>query len=130
MSRTIKFRVWDTDRNKWVKWLTYNIDDFAQSNKEWHKVSQFTGLLDRYDKEIWEGDVVKGLLIYPEATTGTLPTMGVVEYKDGYSAFCLRNQASQTLFHNHLIHSFEVIGNIYEHPDYDIQLTPHPKTKS
>lgn len=78
------------------------------------KIMQYTGLKDKNGKEIYEGDVIKGVLVnYGDY----LETCGAVEYCEGFAAFSLKNDAGQTLFHNHLVSKFEVIGNIYENPE-------------
>jgi uncharacterized phage protein (TIGR01671 family) len=75
---------------------------------------QYTGLKDKTGREIYEGDIIEGKLFHDG---GTLPTMGVVEFDSHHAAFCLRNHGGQTLFHNHDVRSFDVIGNIFENPE-------------
>jgi len=86
-------------------------------------IMQFTGLLDKNNKEIWEGDVIKVaskfLLGFQSNRTepaplksvsfnnGSFVIMGVNEYVA--LSHVIRNQISGD--------SIEVIGNIYENPE-------------
>jgi len=133
-----KFRAWDKTQSKMItpefpfdgagsgakeyavlfygSLVLFSVHGFEPSSVCDFSVMPSTGLPDKNGKEIFRGDIVKGDLIYPN-TEGRLPTMGVVEYCDGYAAYCLENEAGQTLFHKHIISSFEVVGNIYENPE-------------
>jgi len=64
MNRTIKFRVWDTDENIFRHDCSITSDGIPQSSwgkdKE-HWVIQFaTGLMDKHQNDIYEGDIVRG----------------------------------------------------------------------
>lgn len=103
--REIKFRVWDVDHKKWIKGLTYCIDDFASSNKEWHKVMQFTGLHDKNGREIYEGDIVKGV--------DTINPIRIIKWETDSASF------TSLLPYKVIdgIPQYEIIGNIYENPE-------------
>jgi len=96
--------------------LLDNEQFFAEfrSDRDPAAIMQYTGLKDKNGKEIYEGDIVKGNLIYKG---GKLMTMGCVEYNNSFGAFCLRNDGGQTFFDKHYLGDFEIIGNIHENPD-------------
>ena len=71
---------------------------------------QSTGLFDKNDKEIFEGDIVR-------FHTPQLTTIGVVEFDKIEACFKVRNDFGghyATMFHTRY---FEVIGNIYQNPE-------------
>lgn len=124
MGRVIKFRAWDKDDKKMWKVVGFSepiwgdceethvtICDFDKSplNKETdvrasfnYELMQFTGLIDRNGKEIYEGDIVDYGADY-----------SVVRYQDG----CFWSRLGQYQLYNHNKNDIEVIGNIYENSD-------------
>ena len=126
MKRKIKFRAW----NKTNKWMDnefsihadgciyqdarrrWDISDIAvESAYDDLEIMQFTGLLDKSGKEIYERDIVKGYgyevrnghQIRPERIFAINDFI-----KDTYRLLCITEGTGETV---------EVIGNIYENPD-------------
>lgn len=124
--REIKFRAWDKELKEWTNYSISNIDgtpiDFY--NKEtgfWESdrggerfvLSQYTGLKDNEDREIYEGDIVKAISF--------ARWIGVVKYSDENQAFIFddldkKYRGKSTVFMNQFDDGFEILGNIYENP--------------
>lgn len=129
MNREIRFRGKRVDNNNWVFGYFYEEcgstyifeDKQKQMRSELYRncpfkvnpetIGQFTGLLDKYGKEIYEGDIV--VFIF-ENGTESLPYL--VFFEDG-SWWVNNSQTKQYdhLYHN--LHNIKVIGNIHENPE-------------
>lgn len=131
MIRKRKFRIWDSQKNKWVEPI---FKAYSGTLEEMHlsmngsldirmigecgnelmisadgvypdrfEISQFTGILDIEGKDIYEGDILENKLY------SSLGKAILVKFKFG----CF------TPFNLDYIHSedFKVIGNIFENPE-------------
>jgi len=132
--REIKFRVWDKTNNKMLmpienpaQAITVQILPNGDTDYEF---MQYTGLKDKNDKEIYEGDIVKGGAVYYfykdqiavvkfgqfEADSsgqeyGSIPVNG------WYLDIIVKDEDKDTGYHGEFnTDSLEVIGNIYENP--------------
>jgi len=118
--RTIKFRAWDKNKHEMLKEFT-TTDFFSDSGMMYNShddciFQQFTGLLDKNRKEIYEGDIVaeNPRIIKDVPEHGDLDTAEVVEITysqsgDGYGVEAI----------GYLTHwsEKEIIGNVYENPE-------------
>ena len=116
--RPLKFRVWDRT-NKYFKYVIFGNggwdfgdSKFIQRDTEW---MQFTGLLDKQGKEIYEGDIVKITCVCGHQEN--LP----VEWRDGYNGYYARAKCQLDWDDEQLAlkrpSCCEVVGNIYENPE-------------
>jgi len=137
MSREIKFRAQRTDTKEFVYGFYHEVEAegvgysyiFWQGNAipvRADSVGQFTGLLDKNGKEIYEGDVIK----WDDMSKGLYWRFAVVEMHPDILFNCkfinevngIKNSANYIFrfgnfiykdTHNHI----EIIGNIYENPN-------------
>ncbi len=104
--REIKFRVWDKIERKMQSWESLCRQAFLISVLENDDIyfvpMQFTGLVDKNGKEIYEGDILK-------TSTGNHQ---VIWDEDGLWGFDSRHPL---YFAD--IQQREVIGNLYDHPE-------------
>ena len=113
MNREIKFRGWFQGINGTEMWVYGYL--VKQTNGNWEitngetswtvdNVGQYTGIKDKNQNEIYEGDVV----LYCGSYKGT------IAYKDDRCKFMLDIHNSRDIFDlNHIRFKYEVIGNIY-----------------
>jgi uncharacterized phage protein (TIGR01671 family) len=133
--REIKMKFWDTKDHKWLKAGSSILGTifYWKTNQEVSLIDDrfkpvfYTGLKDKYGKEIYEEDILTSNQ-YPFQDDGKYNYHGVVEWGDEYGAFFLTKRLvnsekrgishgiSETLM-DYDMASFEVIGNIYEKPD-------------
>lgn len=117
MNRPIKFRAWDNRLKKMnyapdYDGMSHKIND--QFNEKSYQKDliwmQFTGLLDKNGREIYEGDVYRHIT---ESTSGFEVLMreeiGIVKWKEGVCSV-----GFQFLTH---YSNIEIIGDIYENPE-------------
>lgn len=130
MARQIKFRAWDEVEKKMHYFDLYDIEKPRSLGGQipykredgvdvyfntWRQpIMQFTGLIDRNGKEMYEGDIVKQTF-GRRILTGTM----IFDEKRATFGFNAVIDTKQEIEGNHLVmrHPSEVIGNIYENPE-------------
>ncbi len=112
MSREIKFRIWHYVCKKMLYDFTWPLTDGNDVNMAFadllHPLMQFTGLLDKNGKEIYEGDIVKWNDVVDDGWGGGYHTSITENVYFGGGAFYPVCQMPGN--------EYEVIGNIYENP--------------
>ena len=120
--KTIKFRFWDEIYREmiYMKDCTSWGDfwDSVNPNYEENKVLlQFTGLLDKNGKEIYEGDIVK----WDDKSNGKYQRKGIIEWKPSH--YFIKDVIGGGEFHFGAFiyedkpEELEIIGNIYENKE-------------
>ena len=110
--REIKFRVWNKITNHFSYFTNkHRISDINSS--ELMIFMQYTGLKDRNNTEVYEGDIVKFI---PSSEYGKVTTYGKsqnlgIEWENSKTAFFT------PMFYLGCESELEVIGNIYENPE-------------
>ncbi|BDA78703.1 hypothetical protein LPTSP3_g16330 [Leptospira kobayashii] len=115
MAYDIKFRVWDKQSKEFSSkgyaiTLEGKLLRFGQpvQNEENFILHAFTGLKDKYDKELYEEDIIEHTI----AKGGNLTQeIGVIRYNNNHAAFYLDDTLP-------LLQLFSIrkIGNPYENP--------------
>ena len=110
--REIKFRAWHPiGRMVYSENHLYGFWKFVDNNELSDKVMQYTGLKDKYGKEIYEGDLIRCSIQGVEQNG-----LQLVEWSNERGGFTLFYQDGDPYFRIDL-NSLEVIGNIYENPE-------------
>jgi hypothetical protein len=119
--REIKFRVWAVHEKRWIGYEQLSPNPEKPETLEWHKDDislklffggvkglircQFTGLKDAKGIEIYEGDIIHGLVITDTPYTAECPSL---QYFHWYQELEDAIEEGKQI---------DVIGNIYENPD-------------
>lgn len=98
--REIKFRIYDKAEKR-MKFLD-SIWNMPDPSYDFDEIQQFTGLLDKHGKEIYEGDIV---ITQDKLKYEVVFDQGSYKVKTGSGNYNFYPQYS------------EIIGNIYENPD-------------
>lgn len=114
--RIFKFRIWsETDKCFYFLDNIFNMPDPQYEGD----IEQFTGLLDRDGKEIYEGDVVQFTEDQYDALKGK-ERKAVIEWQSdvtGYKLAIVGEPYGYLTHHLGDTPALEIIGNIHDNPD-------------
>jgi len=125
--REIKFKAWDKKNKEWVAGgdamnlnhcVKYNIlmfdnDHIANLRDLDLELVQFTGLLDKNGKEIYEGDIAKLLEFYSRCDGYYDDAIAEICWDEKYCCFYAKvGNSNESIADNEV----EIIGNKFEHP--------------
>lgn len=119
MSRQIKFRAWDKTASTDMLGPYEITDSFFGERKEFisdYILMQFTGLLDKNGKEIYEGDVIEFRNIDASVSNLRLPVIWD-EKLCGFWCDDGKNTRNMEQITGYDTISGEIIGNTYENPE-------------
>lgn len=114
--REVKFRFWDKDLKKMCERKPRH-NDFSHPNII---PLQFTGLKDKYEKEIYEGDILSD---WTETDEGPIQSKCQVFWNQPTGSWHLDNSSEQDqtcsvdLWFELNDFDYEIDGNIYENPE-------------
>lgn len=146
MNREIKFRTWDAKNNKFLKFIPP--EEYMLDSEEWHHSGdedvliypsnplpnfkgrlihqQYTGLKDKKEKEIYEGDILDLVsntrafwgqsILDLELVSFDTSAIGVVVFEEGQ--FIIDgSHVNDSWLHRSNWRNSEVIGNIFENKE-------------
>ena len=128
-NRIIKFRAWDKELKEFLTWEELIIEEYNdvlmagfEKNQTNIILQQFTGLLDKNGKEIWEGDVVKYKFLSGFNCENDYPNGGdeiikEVRFINGEFYPKPTYQEIDDGYYSYRMFDFEIIGNIFENPE-------------
>jgi hypothetical protein len=120
-NRQFKFRVWDPETKQWANPDYLECGNGGElmyfghtPNRDKFIIQQFTGLLDKNGREIYEGDVFKD-----DNGEALIVKWGKIKYMghQGFQFFLL--DGSEYCFYGSMgnFNEKELVGNIFENPE-------------
>lgn len=118
MKREIRFRSWSNEYKRMFNPSEISLDNC--NNENYVALMQFTGLKDKNEKRIYEGDIITFKRSIGNWTGQYMTTMHEVVFNQEVFAFVMKYGSSYIKLRKHWGYEYEVIGNIYEN-DYLIK---------
>ena len=115
MEREIKFRVWDSISKKMYQWCEINHLSLDSFNLEHYTLMQYTGLKDKNEVEIYEGDICKTTDDWEEFGFQAGEINEVIFQFGGFRLKPKNKKARGFWIEDG--NDLEVLGNIHQNPD-------------
>ena len=120
MNREIKFRAWETNKGLGSKMsMPFTLTDLHNKGLgvfgDTYIFMQFTGLYDKHNNPIFEGDIVKGIKednYFTSDKPEDFITEVVLQFNTNISYYSSRGADGCTYFSD-----LEIIGNKFENPE-------------
>lgn len=120
--RELKFRAWSEETKSFEYFDLYEGTECGLANLQiWARrsqIEQYTGLKDKNDKEIYEGDIVRiNGWWYAAGPAGYDENLCAVKWDEEITGFAPFNDYDCDCGVYHNAEDCEVIGNIHENPE-------------
>ncbi len=127
--RVIKFRIWNQSDRSWGEFEHFIGLNYCGLEEKFEDcvVQQFTGLLDKNNKEIYEGDICRfsngdmlieysnRLFFAARKLVGHIGDSGAAYYEWAATFRHIRDEKTKMVIES--INENEIIGNIFENPE-------------
>ena len=120
--KEIKFRAWNENERKWsyfdLRGLLIGDKEITEAHLRLVHRTQFTGLLDKDRKEIYDGDIVDCMAAkagkYRNATGKVIWSQSSAIFS---GAWKLENISNSLWLEDVLTKDIQIIGNVYRNPE-------------
>jgi uncharacterized phage protein (TIGR01671 family) len=119
----IKYRTWDIEAKRWADHnqqlsevpvsSSVNPPSVLTIGDDRYVLMPYTGLKDKNGKEIYEGDILKNNELWEVRYAPTLARFMMINTGKSEDTYRGENMSALALM------DFEVVGNIFEMPDWD-----------